>query len=63
MQEASSEFQSQLADLKTRLEVQEAETRKADSKFKFSLEETEKLKSDFSAERASWAEEKAALVL
>ena len=62
MQEASSQFQSQLADLKTRLEAQEAETRKADSKFKFSLHENEKLKTEFNTQKAAWAEEKAALI-
>ena len=62
LQEASTQFQSQLADLKNRLELQEAETRKADSKFKFSLDETENLKTDFNTEKAVWAEEKAALI-
>ena len=62
MQEASSQFQSQLTDLKTRLEAQEAETRKADSKFKFSLDEKEKLKAEFNTEKATWAEEKTALI-
>ena len=52
-QEASSQFQSQLTDLKTRLEAQEAETRKADSKFKFSLDENEKLKTKFNTEKAA----------
>ena len=61
-QEASSQFQSQLTDLKSRLEAQEAETRKADSKFKFSLDENEKLKTEFNTEKAAWAEERAALI-
>ena len=52
-QEASSQFQSQLTDLKTRLEAQEAETRKADSKFKFSLDENEKLKTELNTEKAA----------
>ena len=56
--EASSQFQSQLIDLKSRLEAQEAETRKADSKFKFSLDETEKLKADFNTEKADWAKKR-----
>ena len=51
-----------MTDLKTRLEAQEAETRKADSKFKFSLDENEKLKTEFNTEKAAWAEEKAALI-
>ena len=50
-----------MADVKTRLEHQESETRKDDSKFKLSLEEIEKLKTNFDAERTAWAEEKAAL--
>ena len=52
-QEASSQFQFQLTDLKTQLEAQEAETRKADSKFKFSLDENEKLKTEFNAEKCT----------
>ena len=48
--------------MKTRLEAQEAETRKADSKFKFSLDENEKLKTDFNTEKAAWAKEKVALI-
>ena len=62
MQESSSPFQSQLTDLKTRLEAQEAETRKAESKFKFSLDKNEKPKTEFHVEKATWAEEKAALL-
>ena len=60
-QDATAQLQSELTDVKTRLELQESETRKADSKFKFSLEETEKLKTGFDAERTAWAEEKTAL--
>nr|XP_040255642.1 actin cytoskeleton-regulatory complex protein PAN1-like [Aegilops tauschii subsp. strangulata] len=59
---ATAELQSQLTDAKTRLENQEAETRKADSKFQFSVAEKEKLKTSFEAERTSWAEEKTALM-
>ena len=47
--------------MKTRLEHQASETRKADSKFKFSLDEKEKLKTSFDAKRTAWAEEKTAL--
>src|SRR5215216_2010683 len=60
-QNATAQLQSQMADAKTRLENQEAETRKADSKFQFSVAEMEKLKAGFKAERNAWAEEKAAL--
>ena len=47
--------------MKTRLEHQESETRKADSKFQFSLAETEKPKTSFEAERNASAEEKTTL--
>ena len=49
-------------DLRTRLELQESETRKVVSKFKFSLDEMEKLETGFVAERIAWAEEKTVLV-
>ena len=42
IEDTTAQLQSELADMKTRPEVQESETRKADSKFKFSLEETKK---------------------
>ena len=61
IQDTTAQLQSELADAKTRLEVQESETGKANLKFKFSLEETEKLKTGFDAERTVWAEEKTAL--
>ena len=61
IQDTTAQLQSQLADVKTRLEHQESETQKADSKFKFSLDEIEKLKTSFDAERIAWAEEKTAL--
>ena len=44
LQEAVVQAESQLDNLKARLERQESEPRKADSKFKFSLDETENLK-------------------
>ena len=62
VQDTTAQLQSQLADVKTRLELQESETRKADSKFKFSVDETEKLKTSFDAERTAWAEEKTAFI-
>ena len=46
-------IESQLADVKNRLEHREAETQKANSKFKFSMDENEKLKAGFSMERAA----------
>jgi hypothetical protein len=62
IQAATAELKSQLTDAKTRLENQEAETRKANSKFEFSVAEMEKLKTSFEAERNTWAEEKADLI-
>ena len=62
LQEASTQVESQLADLRTGLERQESKTRKADSKFKFSFDEIEKLKTRFAAERTAWGEENIALV-
>ena len=53
IQDTTAQLQSQFTDVKTRLEHQESETRKADSKFKFSLDETEKLKASFDAERTA----------
>ena len=61
IQVTTAQLQSQLADVKIRLEGQESETRKANSKFKFTLDETEKLKTSFNTERAAWAEERTAL--
>ena len=61
IQDTTAQLQSQLADVKTRLEHQESETRKAKSKFQFSLAETEKLKTSLDTERTAWAEEKIAL--
>ena len=39
-----SQFESEIFDLKNRLEAQEIETQKANSKFEFSVSEQEKLK-------------------
>ena len=47
--------------MKTRLELQDAETQKANSKFEFSVAEVEKLKAGFEVEKSAWAEEKIAL--
>ena len=62
MQAAGKKFESDLADLKSRLKTQEMETRKANAKFVSSIAAQEKLKTEFDAERKAWAEEKAALV-
>ena len=60
-QDITAQLESELADVKARLEVQESETRKADSKFQFSVAEMEKLKTSFEVERSTLAEEKTAL--
>ena len=62
MQAAISQFESELAALKSRLETQELETQKANSKFEFSVSENEKLKNKFESEKKTWADEKASLV-
>ncbi|XBI54809.1 hypothetical protein VPH35_036746 [Triticum aestivum] len=59
---AGKKFESDLADLKSRLKTQEMETRKANAKFVSSIAAQEKLKTEFDAEQKAWAEEKAALV-
>ncbi|XBH64953.1 hypothetical protein VPH35_118624 [Triticum aestivum] len=55
-------LEADLADLKSRLKMQEMETRKANAKFVSSIATQEKLKTEFDAERKAWVEEKAALV-
>ena len=62
MQAAISQFESELAALKSRLKTQELETQKANSKFEFSVSENEKLKKNFESEKKTWADEKASLV-
>ena len=62
MQAVGKKLESDLADLKSRLKTQEMETRKANAKFVSSIAAQEKLKTEFDAERKSWAEEKNALV-
>ena len=61
VQTTTAQLQSELSDLKTRLELQESETQKANSKFEFSVGEAEKLKTGFEVEKSAWAEEKIAL--
>ena len=62
MQAATAELESQLNDAQTRLATQETETQKAESKFQFSVAESKKLKTNFEAEKRTWAEEKTALI-
>ena len=52
---------AQLTDAKTRLADQEAEIKSVDSKLQLSLAETEKLKTNLTAKKKSWAEEKTLL--
>ena len=61
MQVTTSQLQTEIADLKNRLQAQESETQRANSKFEFSVSEQEKLKADFEVERKAWADEKNAL--
>jgi predicted nucleic acid-binding Zn-ribbon protein len=61
VQATTTQLQSELHDLKNRLDAQEIETQKANSKFEFSVAEQEKLKSEFDVEKKAWAEEKTAL--
>src|SRR3954463_11947742 len=62
MQATISQFESEIADLKNRLEAQETEIQKANSKFEFSISEQEKLKKGYEADKKVWADEKASLV-
>ena len=61
LQNALSELNSQLTDVKTRLASQEAEIKSANSKLQISLSETENLKTSFAAKKKTWAEEKTLL--
>ena len=51
IQATISQFESEISDLKNRLEAQESEIQKAKSKFEFSVSEQEKLKKNFEAEK------------
>ena len=61
VQTTTAQLQSELSELKARLELQESETRKANSKFQFSVTETKKLKTSFEVEKGAWTEENTAL--
>ena len=50
-----------MSELKTCLELQEAETQKANSKFEFTVAESEKVKAGFKVEKDTWAEERIGL--
>ena len=62
VQATTSQLESEVSDLKKRLEAQETETQRANSKFDFSISEQEKLKKDFEMEKKAWADEKIALI-
>src|SRR3954464_9780577 len=62
MQATVSQFESEIADLKSRLSAQELEIQNANSKFELSVSEQEKLKKNFESEKKTWADEKASLV-
>src|SRR4051812_3691689 len=62
MQATISQFESEIADLKSRLSAQELETQNVNCKFELTVSEQEKLKKNFESEKKSWADEKASLV-
>ena len=62
IQATISQFESEIADLKSQLKLQELETQKANSKFEFSISEQEKLKKHFDPEKKAWVDERASLV-
>ena len=62
MQVTISQFESEIADLKSQLKLQELETQKANSKFEFSISEQEKLKKNFESKKKTWADERVSLV-
>ena len=51
VQATTSQLESEVSDLKNRLEAQETETQRANSKFEFSSSEQETLKKDFEMEK------------
>ena len=57
-----SQFESEIANLKSQLKLQEFETQKANSKFEFSISEQEKLKKNFESEKKAWGDDRASLV-
>ena len=60
-QTTTAELQTEMSELKTRLELQEAKTQKANSKFEFTVAESKKVKVGFKVEKDAWAEEKIVL--
>ena len=62
MQATVSQFEAEIADLKSQLKTQELEAQKANSKFEFSISEQEKLKKNFELEKKAWVDERASLV-
>ena len=61
VQTSTAQLQSELSEVKNRLELQETETQRANSKFEFSVSEQEKFRNEFYVEKKGWAEEKIAL--
>ena len=61
VQATTTQLQSEVSDLKNRLEAQETETQRSNSRFQFSVSEQEKLKKDFEVEKKAWADENIAL--
>ena len=57
-----SQLETEVTNLKSRLESQETELQKADTIFKFSISEQEKMKKEFETEKKGWADKKIALI-
>ena len=62
VQTTTTQLQSELLELKNRLESQETETQRENSRFEFSVSEQEKLKKNFESEKKAWVDERASLV-
>ena len=62
IQATISQFEAEIADLKSQLKTQELEAQKANFKFEFSVSEQEKLKKKFESEKKTWVDERASLV-
>ena len=62
IQATTSQFEAEIADLKSQLKTQELEAQKANSKFEFSVSEQEKLRQNFESEKKIWADERTSLV-
>ena len=62
MQDTISQFEAEIADLKSQLKTQELEAQKANSKFEFCVSEHVLLKNNFESDMKAWVVERASLV-